>query len=145
MQYWLIYNSKNNSNIYFGERNFWYLKVLHKFLKLNLENEKIHLFSHSMCELEIGFRPTYLMFLWLVEVDWPSCVLCFCQKIWKFLYCVHFQEQRNFLWNFRSLKRNNINNYTPTMDDFVSHGVELYIYDMTQGMASMMSPLLLGK
>lgn len=31
------------------------------------------------------------------------------------------------------------------MDDFGSHSVELYIYDMTQGMARMMSPLLLGK
>lgn len=31
------------------------------------------------------------------------------------------------------------------MDDFGSHSVELYIYDMTQGMAAMMSPLLLGK
>ena len=31
------------------------------------------------------------------------------------------------------------------MDDFGSHSVELFIYDMTQGMASMMSPLLLGK
>lgn len=31
------------------------------------------------------------------------------------------------------------------MDDFGSHNVELYIYDMTQGMAMMMSPLLLGK
>ncbi|KAG5683853.1 hypothetical protein PVAND_013115 [Polypedilum vanderplanki] len=31
------------------------------------------------------------------------------------------------------------------MDDFGSHSVELYIYDMTQGMASMMSPLLLGR
>lgn len=30
------------------------------------------------------------------------------------------------------------------MDDFGSHGVELHIYDMTQGMARMMSPLLLG-
>jgi hypothetical protein len=31
------------------------------------------------------------------------------------------------------------------MDDFGSQSVELYIYDMTQGMAQMMSPLLLGK
>lgn len=31
------------------------------------------------------------------------------------------------------------------MDDFGCHSVELYIYDMTQGMARMMSPLLLGK
>lgn len=31
------------------------------------------------------------------------------------------------------------------MDDFGSQFVELYIYDMTQGMARMMSPLMLGK
>lgn len=31
------------------------------------------------------------------------------------------------------------------MDDFGSQAVELYIYDMTQGMAAMMSPMLLGK
>lgn len=31
------------------------------------------------------------------------------------------------------------------MDDFGSHGVDLYIYDMTQGMARMMSPMFLGK
>lgn len=31
------------------------------------------------------------------------------------------------------------------MDDFESQSVELHIYDMTQGMASMMSPILLGK
>lgn len=31
------------------------------------------------------------------------------------------------------------------MDDFGSQSVELYIYDMTQGMATMMSPLFLGK
>ena len=31
------------------------------------------------------------------------------------------------------------------MDDFGSQSVELHIYDMTQGMASMMSPILLGK
>lgn len=31
------------------------------------------------------------------------------------------------------------------MDDYGSQSVELYIYDMTQGMASMMSPLFLGK
>ena len=31
------------------------------------------------------------------------------------------------------------------MDDFGSHSVELYIYDMTQGMAAVMSPILLGK
>lgn len=30
------------------------------------------------------------------------------------------------------------------MDDFGSHGVDLYIYDMTQGMAAMMSPMFLG-
>lgn len=31
------------------------------------------------------------------------------------------------------------------MDDYGSQGVELHIYDMTQGMAAVMSPLLLGK
>lgn len=31
------------------------------------------------------------------------------------------------------------------MDDFGSHSVELYIYDMTQGMAAMMSPMFLGR
>ena len=31
------------------------------------------------------------------------------------------------------------------MDDYGSQSVELYIYDMTQGMAAMMSPLFLGK
>ncbi|CAG9802562.1 unnamed protein product [Chironomus riparius] len=31
------------------------------------------------------------------------------------------------------------------MDDYGCHNVELYIYDMTQGMARMMSPLLLGR
>jgi hypothetical protein len=31
------------------------------------------------------------------------------------------------------------------MDDYGGHSVELYIYDMTQGMARMMSPLILGK
>lgn len=31
------------------------------------------------------------------------------------------------------------------MDDYGSQTVQLYIYDLTQGMATLMSPLLLGK
>lgn len=31
------------------------------------------------------------------------------------------------------------------MDNSGGHKVELYIYDLTQGMATMMSPLLLGR
>ena len=31
------------------------------------------------------------------------------------------------------------------MDDYGSQSVQLYIYDLTQGMATLMSPLLLGK
>lgn len=31
------------------------------------------------------------------------------------------------------------------MDDYGSQSVQLHIYDMTQGMAAVMSPILLGK
>lgn len=51
---------------------------------------------------------------------------------------VHF-----FFINYAEI--NVISRREKNMDDFGSHGVELYIYDMTQGMARMMSPLLLGK
>lgn len=31
------------------------------------------------------------------------------------------------------------------MDDYANHPVELYIYDLTKGMAAMMSQMLLGR
>lgn len=57
----------------------------------------------------------------------------------KQLYCSKFIKQRKLFREF------SVSNKNVKMDDFGSQNVELYIYDMSQGMASMMSPLLLGK
>lgn len=53
----------------------------------------------------------------------------FTKNNFSFFLCFHRSKQRKKF----------------VMDDFGSHSVELYIYDMTQGMAAMMSPLLLGE